>query len=103
MNSTPAVRRLRRDDAACVLAAFESDAGMVRQGTVRTLAEAEAYLQTAPGAVGAAKRLARRLGPRIDPDVIEISMDALVDAWDAPEAAEGIAAFFDRRKPGWQA
>lgn len=67
------------------------------------LAEAEAYLQTAPGAVGAAKRLARRLGPRIDPDVIEISMDALVDAWDAPEAAEGIAAFFDRRKPGWQA
>lgn len=44
MNSTPAVRRLRRDDAACVLAAFESDAGMVRQGTVRTLAEAEAYV-----------------------------------------------------------
>lgn len=59
------------------------------------------YLAAAPGAVAAAKALARRLGPRIDAAVIEASVTALADAWETEEAREGLAAFFDKRKPGW--
>ncbi|KGJ23285.1 crotonase/enoyl-CoA hydratase family protein [Paracoccus sanguinis] len=61
------------------------------------------YLSTAPKAVAAAKRLARRLGPRIDAEVITASIDALVAVWEDDEAPEGIAAFFAKRKPRWQA
>lgn len=60
------------------------------------------YLQTAPRAVAAAKRLARALGPRIDARTIDMSVDALVSVWEDDEAPEGIAAFFDKRKPRWQ-
>ena len=38
------LRPLRADDAADVLAAFDSDPGMARQGTVTTIAEADAYI-----------------------------------------------------------
>lgn len=61
------------------------------------------YLQTAPKAVAAAKRLARSLGPRIDAAVIGASIDALIAVWEDDEAPEGIAAFFAKRKPRWQA
>lgn len=61
------------------------------------------YLDAAPGAVAAAKRLARRLGPPINDAVINASIDDLVAVWEGDEAPEGIAAFFDRRKPSWQA
>ncbi|MBK5947361.1 enoyl-CoA hydratase [Rhodobacter veldkampii DSM 11550] len=64
-------------------------------------AEVAPYLACAPGAVAEAKALARRLGPPIDQGVIEATIAALVARWESPEAAEGIAAFFDRRKPGW--
>lgn len=64
-------------------------------------AEALPYLAAAPGAVGRAKGLAQRLGPRIDAAVIEASVTALADAWETEEAREGLAAFFDKRKPGW--
>ena len=60
------------------------------------------YLQTAPKAVAAAKRLARDLGPRIDAEVIARSIDALTGVWEDDEAPEGIAAFFAKRKPRWQ-
>ncbi|MDO5529151.1 MAG: crotonase/enoyl-CoA hydratase family protein, partial [Paracoccus sp. (in: a-proteobacteria)] len=65
-------------------------------------AEIAPYLNCAPGAVAAAKRLARRLGPPIDETVIEASIDALVEVWEGDEAPEGIAAFFEKRKPAWQ-
>lgn len=70
---------------------------------LRAAAEAEAvpYLSCAPGAVAAAKRLARDLGPRLDDEVIDHTIQALANRWDSPEAAEGIGAFFARRKPGW--
>ena len=64
-------------------------------------AEVAPYLSCAPGAVAEAKALARRLGPPIGEAEIEASIAALVTRWESPEAAEGIAAFFDRRKPGW--
>lgn len=60
------------------------------------------YLATAPGAVAAAKRLTRALGPRIDQAAIELSVEALISVWEGDEAPEGIGAFFDKRKPRWQ-
>ena len=66
-----------------------------------TEAEVAPYLDCAPGAVARAKALLRHLGPRIDNDVIADTVEALSACWEGPEAREGIAAFFDRRKPVW--
>ena len=65
-------------------------------------AEVAPYLACAPGAVAAAKRLARRLGPAIGQSEIEASIQDLIESWQGEEAQEGIVAFFDRRKPRWQ-
>lgn len=64
-------------------------------------AEVLPYLAAAPDAVSRAKALARNLGPRIDAAVIEETVIALADTWESPEAREGIAAFFEKRKPDW--
>jgi methylglutaconyl-CoA hydratase len=63
--------------------------------------EVAPYLAVAPGAVAAAKRLVHDLGPRIDAAAIARSSEALVERWESDEAAEGIAAFFERRPPKW--
>jgi methylglutaconyl-CoA hydratase len=75
----------------------------VPEGELDAAVEAEVapYLACAPGAVAEAKRLVRALGPRMDDAVIDMSIAALVRAWDGDEAAEGIAAFFDKRKARW--
>lgn len=65
-------------------------------------AEVAPFLLGAPGAIAAAKAQCRALGPRIDQAVIADSIDRLVAVWEAGEATEGISAFFDKRKPGWQ-
>ena len=59
------------------------------------------YLSCAPGAVAAAKKLARDLGPRIDDDVVAQTIAALSARWETEEAAEGIGAFFDKRTASW--
>jgi len=64
--------------------------------------EVTPYLACAPGAVAASKRLARMLGPRIDEEVISGTIEQLVAAWEGDEAPEGVAAFFEKRKPRWQ-
>ena len=64
-------------------------------------AEVVPYLSCAPGAVAAAKQLARDLGPRIDAQVVEHTIAALAGRWETEEAAEGIGAFFDKRKASW--
>lgn len=64
-------------------------------------AEVAPYLTCAPGAVAAAKRLARALGPRIDTETVAMSIDALIAQWEGDEAVEGIAAFFEKRAPRW--
>ena len=64
-------------------------------------AEVAPYLSVAPRAVGAAKALARSLGPRIDPDVIEDTIRRLADSWEDEEAAHGIEAFLTKRAPRW--
>ncbi|MBE2274903.1 MAG: crotonase/enoyl-CoA hydratase family protein [Rhodobacteraceae bacterium] len=65
-------------------------------------AEALPYLSVAPGAVGAAKALARRLGPRIDDAVLDATIEALADIWECDEAREGIDAFLNKRPPAWK-
>ena len=48
-----------------------------------------------------AKALVRRLGARIDDAVVAETVEMLMRRWESPEAEEGIAAFFGKRKPGW--
>ena len=64
-------------------------------------AEVTPYLSCAPGAVAAAKALARSLGPRIDAQTIDMTIEALKTQWETSEAAEGIDAFFAKRKAAW--
>ena len=65
-------------------------------------AEVGPYLACAPGAVARAKALLRGFGPRIDETVIDDAIAALAETWAGDEAREGIAAFFERRSPGWR-
>ena len=64
-------------------------------------AEVAPYLATAPGAVAAAKALARALGPQIDAAVIDDSITRLADIWEGEEARLGIEAFLDKTPPPW--
>lgn len=64
-------------------------------------AEITPYLSCAPGAVADAKALTRALGPQIDDATIDHTIEALVARWSSPESAEGIGAFFEKRKPDW--
>lgn len=64
-------------------------------------AEIAPYLSAAPGAVAAGKALVAKLGGAPDEAQISATIDALVARWDSDEAAEGISAFFGKRKPGW--
>jgi len=64
-------------------------------------AEVAPYLNCAPGAVAAAKTLVARLEPRVDAATIDMTIEALVAAWESDEAREGVAAFFDKRKAAW--
>jgi methylglutaconyl-CoA hydratase len=67
-----------------------------------TEAEVTPYLSCAPGAVAAAKALARALGSPVTEAEVDHSIAALAERWNDPEAEEGIAAFFEKRKPSWQ-
>ena len=64
-------------------------------------AEVAPYLNCAPAAVAASKRLTRALGVRLDDEVMERTAAALADAWETQEGQEGVTAFFERRKPNW--
>ncbi|ABD54067.1 crotonase/enoyl-CoA hydratase family protein [Jannaschia sp. CCS1] len=64
-------------------------------------AEVTPYLAAAPGAVADSKALVARLGGGVSDADITATIDALVGRWESAEAADGIAAFFDKRKPGW--
>ncbi|MEO1153167.1 MAG: crotonase/enoyl-CoA hydratase family protein [Pseudomonadota bacterium] len=64
-------------------------------------AEVTPYLACAPGAVAEAKALARSLGAGVEAQAIAASIAALAQRWESAEAAEGIAAFFDKRAAEW--
>jgi methylglutaconyl-CoA hydratase len=64
-------------------------------------AEVKPYLAAAPEAVAASKDLLRSLGMRIDGAVEAETARRLADAWETESASEGIAAFFEKRRPNW--
>lgn len=64
-------------------------------------AEIKPYFATSPEAVAATKALAHALASPIDDAVIEMTLTRLADTWETPEAAEGIAAFLEKRKAKW--
>ena len=64
-------------------------------------AEVVPYLSCAPRAVAAAKKLALDLGGAATDEAVAMSIAALSARWETEEAAEGIGAFFDKRKAAW--
>lgn len=64
-------------------------------------AEIKPYLAAAPAAVAASKALVLSLGPSITDAVIEDTARRLAESWETPEGREGVAAFFEKRKPDW--
>lgn len=64
-------------------------------------AEVAPYLSCAPGAVADAKALIRALGGGVSQAEMDLAIDGLAARWESAEAQDGIAAFFDKRKPGW--
>jgi methylglutaconyl-CoA hydratase len=64
-------------------------------------AEIAPYLAAAPGAVAAGKQLVADLAVPVDAAQIAMTIEALVTRWESAESAEGIAAFFAKRKPAW--
>lgn len=64
-------------------------------------AEIAPYLLCAPGAVAVAKALVRKLGQPIDEDTIAMTIERLKSRWETEEAADGVAAFFEKRKAAW--
>ncbi|TBX29343.1 crotonase/enoyl-CoA hydratase family protein, partial [Nioella sediminis] len=65
-------------------------------------AEVAPYLACAPGAVAKAKALVAALEPRVNDAVVDMTIAALIDAWESDEGPEGVSAFFEKRKPSWQ-
>ncbi len=59
------------------------------------------YLEGAPSAVKATKRLYRGLGEQITDQTIEKTVEALTKAWVEEEAQEGVKSFFLKTKPSW--
>lgn len=59
------------------------------------------YLSVAPRAVGAAKALARSLGPVIDSNTIERTIERLADTWEGEEADHGISSFLNKCPARW--
>ncbi len=64
-------------------------------------AEVRPYLGVAPGAVGRAKALARRLGPPIDDRVIDASIEDLADGLGNRGGGARDRDFLDKTKPRW--
>jgi len=64
-------------------------------------AEVDAIAKGAPNAVAAAKRLVREI-PRLEPDdAYEVAAERIAKLFASAEAAEGLAAFAQKRPPNW--
>ena len=64
----------------------------------------DALLAAGPQALASAKRLVAEVAGRpIDAALIVRTTELIADARGSDEAREGIAAFFEKRKPGWRA
>jgi methylglutaconyl-CoA hydratase len=62
---------------------------------------AESVLQGAPGALAQAKRLVEELWWRSVKEDVDLALKYHLQARESDEAAEGIAAFNEKRKPKW--
>ncbi|MDD9922406.1 MAG: crotonase/enoyl-CoA hydratase family protein [Boseongicola sp.] len=65
-------------------------------------AEAVGYLDCAPGAVAAAKKLIFDIEAASESDKTLLTVEALVERWQTAEADEGTSAFFEKRPPNWK-
>ncbi|HEY2895258.1 MAG TPA: enoyl-CoA hydratase-related protein [Pirellulales bacterium] len=64
--------------------------------------EVQAALACAPGAIAGAKKLIRFVNTHGHEENLAYTATALADSWETAEIREGIEAFFNKRKPGWQ-
>ena len=63
-----------------------------------------ALLEGAPGAQGRAKRLIAEVGSRpLSDTTMALTAQVIADARASAEGREGLAAFFEKRKPNWRA
>jgi methylglutaconyl-CoA hydratase len=90
----PASEALRIGLIHDVVAPDELDAAVER--TLASLAAG------GPVALQRAKELLARLGSQADDALHEETARLIAELRATPEAREGVAAFFERRKPGWQ-
>lgn len=111
------VHRMGRSRAARLVlearvldAAAAQAAGLVhevlpdRAALEAALAETLAALREgAPGALAETKALIAALGPVVPPGYAEAGVAAFARTASGPEAAEGIAAFREKRRPAWSA
>ena len=84
---------------ACALVheAVPGDTLDVRVGEI-----ARSIVQVGPEAAKACKRLLHEVaGHEISPSLLERTAEAIAEIRVTPEGREGIAAFLDKRKPGW--
>lgn len=63
--------------------------------------EAGYFLKCGPQAVARAKALVHHIAHHGPSESIDYAIAGLADAWEGEESREGIAAFFEKRKPSW--
>lgn len=89
--------------AAAQLGLLNEAVGSVDELDQAVERELTAALQCAPGAMAAAKQLIRYVSTHDAAQNLTYTAGALADAWESAELREGIDAFFNKRKPNWQA
>jgi len=64
--------------------------------------EVAEFLQAAPGAIAATKRLVHFVAAHDHKENRDYTLNALADAWETEEGQQGIAAFLNKQTPGWR-
>lgn len=76
-----------------------ADAGALESRSAEIIA---ALLQGAPGAIRDSKVLVDRVSrAKVDEELMAFTAQNIADRRASPEGQEGLAAFFDKRKPNW--
>jgi methylglutaconyl-CoA hydratase len=63
--------------------------------------EVSFFLKCGPRAVAASKALIHHIARHGPAESVDYGIERLADAWEGAESKEGIAAFFEKRKPDW--
>jgi methylglutaconyl-CoA hydratase len=105
----PATRRIMLNaykmdgSAAARLGLLDAVVGTIEELDAAVEREVAAALKCAPGAMANAKQLIRFVSTHDAQENLSYTATALADAWETAELREGIDAFFNKRKPNWQA